>query len=465
MLRFVSYSVLLILCIHYKFSFSQPALKQDRILSSNELRQDLLFLKNKLETLHPNLYLYSSKTELDELYDSLSNSIVLPMTDLEFYKHIAVLSSTIKDGHTNFLPGKETMSYHDSFSKFLPYKLIVYENKLYVDRVLTYENSVLRGSEIISINNISSKEIISELKKRLVRDGNNQTYPSWILSNYFRNYYSFSYGHPTDFKIEYLQRDATGTVMIKALSKDSISYYNICNYQEIENTLRAEKGIKLQISNDSIYAVLKIRDFHKSVLKHIYKQNFKKEIRKAFYEIEKNKTPYLILDLRDNQGGELTYGKLLVSHLIDKPFSLIESYYKVNSSGGKYELKKTGGKFTGQLRPSKETYQGNLIVLINGGSFSNSGIVASCLKRNTKTTFVGEETGGNDKVLAGYIKEIILPFSQIEVQIPTKQFMLDNDLPLTGRGTIPDLPFQQNNSMDTSDAALNYVINKIIKGK
>ena len=241
MLRFVSYSVLLILCIHYKFSFSQPALKQDRILSSNELRQDLLFLKNKLETLHPNLYLYSSKTELDELYDSLSNSIVQPMTDLEFYKHIAVLSSTIKDGHTNFLPGKETMSYHDSYSKFLPYKLIVYENKLYVDRVLTYENSVLRGSEIISINNISSKEIISELKKRLVRDGNNQTYPSWILSNYFRNYYSFSYGHPTDFKIEYLQRDATGTVMIKALSKDSISYYNICNYQEIENTLQAEK--------------------------------------------------------------------------------------------------------------------------------------------------------------------------------------------------------------------------------
>ncbi|MBL0033299.1 MAG: hypothetical protein IPP27_14405 [Bacteroidetes bacterium] len=47
------------------------------------------------------------------------------------------------------------------------------------------------------------------------------------LSNYFRNYYSFSYGHPTDFKIEYLQRDATGTVMIKAFSKDSISYYNI----------------------------------------------------------------------------------------------------------------------------------------------------------------------------------------------------------------------------------------------
>ena len=63
MLRFVSYSVLLILCIHYKFSFSQSVLKQDRILSSNELRQDLLFLKNKLETLHPNLYLYSSKTE------------------------------------------------------------------------------------------------------------------------------------------------------------------------------------------------------------------------------------------------------------------------------------------------------------------------------------------------------------------------------------------------------------------
>lgn len=465
MLRFVFYSVLLILCIHYKFSFSQPALKQDRILSSNELRQDLLFLKNKLETLHPNLYLYSSKTKMDILFDSLSNSIIKPMTDLEFYKHISVLSSTIKDGHTNFLPGKETMSYHDSFSKFLPYKLIISENKLLVDRVLTYENSIIRGSEIISINNISSKEIIEELKKRMVRDGNNQTYPYWILSKYFRNYFSFSYGHPTDFKIEYLQRDVTGTVVIKALSKDSISYYNIRNYPVIENSLQTEKGINLQIASDSIYAILKIRDFHRNVLKHTYKQNFKKEIRNAFREIEKIKPPYLILDIRDNQGGELAYGKLLVSNLINKPFSLIESYYKVGASGIKYELKKTGGKFTGQLRPSKKTFKGNLIVLINGGSFSNSGIVASCLKRNTKTTFVGEETGGNDKVLAGYIKEIILPFSQIEVQIPTKQFMLDNDLPLTGRGTIPDLPFQQNSSIDTSDATLNYVIKKIIKGK
>ncbi|MBL0033298.1 MAG: hypothetical protein IPP27_14400 [Bacteroidetes bacterium] len=39
---------------------------------------------------------------MDKLFDSLSNSIIKPMTDLEFYKHISVLSSTIKDGHTKF---------------------------------------------------------------------------------------------------------------------------------------------------------------------------------------------------------------------------------------------------------------------------------------------------------------------------------------------------------------------------
>lgn len=438
---------------------------QNKTLTETELKNDLLFLRRNLESKHPNLYLYSSKKELDQVFDSLYNTINRPLTDLEFYNRISILCSVIKDGHTIILPSALTSDYHLANSKFIPYKLIVNDNKLFVDQVLTNENTIGRGSEILTINNISAFEIINELERRLPRDGNNETYPEWILSNFFRGYYNYSYGHPNEYSIEFLQKDVPGKIAVNALSDDSISYYRKTNYPQVSNKIIPGTGITLQFSDENTYAVLKIRDFHKNVLKKDYKQNFKKVIREYFEQIHSKNVPNLILDIRDNQGGELAYGKLLLSYLIDKPFTLVESYYKVKSSGGQYQLKKMGGQSTGIQKPVKKGYKGNVTVLINGGSFSNSGIVASCLKRFTKATFVGEETGGNNKVLAGYIKEYTLPFSKIQVQIPTRQFLLDGNLSLTGHGTFPDLPVQQDPFSDFPDPVLKYVTDKITNGR
>lgn len=41
------------------------------------------------------------------------------MTELEFYKHIAIISSMIKDGHTILLPSPTNINFHYSMSHFL----------------------------------------------------------------------------------------------------------------------------------------------------------------------------------------------------------------------------------------------------------------------------------------------------------------------------------------------------------
>jgi C-terminal processing protease CtpA/Prc len=74
--------------------------------------------------------------------------------------------------------------------------------------------------------------------------------------------------------------------------------------------------------------------------------------------------------------------------------------------------------------------------LINGGSFSNTGIVSSYLELQKRGIFIGEETGGNKTVLNGNAADIILPNTKIACQIATEKFVIrtsTND----GHGVIP----------------------------
>ncbi|MBK8351986.1 MAG: hypothetical protein IPL21_09905 [Saprospirales bacterium] len=55
------------------------------------------------------------------------------------------------------------------------------------------------------------------------RDGYNSTYPLWILNEWFREFYSYVFGHPTTFNLSIkLVENITLSKTINALSKDSI---------------------------------------------------------------------------------------------------------------------------------------------------------------------------------------------------------------------------------------------------
>lgn len=431
----------------------------------SELNNDLVFLKQKLEKNHPNLYLYTSKQTLDVAFDSLSNSLKEPMTELEFYKHMSIISSIIKDGHSIILPSNSTTSYHNANSKFLPYKLKIINQSLFVEMVLTNNNAITEGAEILGINGVDSKTILHQLIERQVRDGYNETYPTWIIDNYFREYYSYIFGHPTQFIIDYKVNNILQTATILAVSKDTINYLKQTKYPNKISLKKANDGIVYVENSDANVATLTIKDFHKAVLRKEYQQDFKLEVQSAFERLSNSKISNLVLDLRNNQGGDIEYGVYLLSYLLKDTFKVVDQYYKVTSTT--YQLSKCSGEALGKHLPSNNTFKGKLYVLINGGSFSNSGIVASALKFYNRAIFIGSETGGNSKVLAGYIDEYTLPNTKIHIEIPTKQFMLKEKLPLTGRGTMPDYVVNEtiDDVLSNTDVQKEFVIKLITERK
>jgi hypothetical protein len=392
----------------------------NRLYSVTELKTDFQFLREKLEKKHPNLYLYTPKAEMNLFFDSLYKSIVKPMTELEFYNLITLLNSKIMDGHTMMLPGQAASDYYTANEKFFPFFVLVKDKKIYVHMNCSSDTSVKPGTEIVSINGTAVSDIMNYLLLREIRDGYNHTYPDWILTNYFKEYFSFSFGHPSAFSVTFRGNDAEiQTKTIYALSKDSILFYKQNRYASRIINTDDKQGITLEVNNEIKTAALTIKSFDKAILKDQYNQDFRSTIEKLFGEIQNNKISSVILDLRNNQGGNFENGRLLLSYLVTQQIKYLE-----NSNESRV------------IEPKDNNFKGDLYILINGGSFSNTAIVSSYLELVKRGVFIGEETGGNKTVITGNATDKKLPNTKIACQISTTKYIIRNE-PNDGHGIMP----------------------------
>ncbi len=430
-----------------------PQIQAQEKYTIQELQEDITFYRSMLEKHHPNLYLYSSKEKTDHFFDSLYQSVTAPMDAAAFYSSISLSASVIQDGHTLVLPSSTYIEYHNKHSKFLPWQIGLDGQRLYIRMNCTQHPWIEDGTVIDSINGISSAEIIRILTDRQVRDGRTTSYSTWILDTYFREYYSYMFGHPDTYRMSSTKNGQIYTTNIPALSKDSIYYYREKNYPAISFDKKAGEGILLSFDDSGKTAILTIKDFHSDILETSYHQNFRKTIRPLFDSILSKKAQSLIIDLRNNQGGDVENGVLLLSFLLSQPFQVVREFTCIRN-GAPAPCK---GPCMGIQSPDKAPFGGQVYVLVNGGSFSNTAIVSSCLKENRRAIFIGTETGGNPHVLAGYAKDFELPNTHIRVEIPEKRFVMTSLAANDGHGIIPDYII----SNDISDNILQ--IDKVLR--
>jgi hypothetical protein len=421
----LGYILVLILCLLAAGGIAQLVSDQPRQFTVSQLKDDFTVFRTSFEKKHPNLYLYTPKQRLDSLFDSLYQQINRPMTLGEFYKHITIVSSLIKDGHDYILPPEDTRTYNNKNENFFPLHVTWIDGKLYADMNCTADSTAIKdGAQILSINGMPAGDVMKQLLDRQVRDGYSETYPVWILNNYFREYYSYIFGNPALFTIVYKTSDAgvALTTKIKALAKDSIGYYIHKKYAARLTEKKEGQGVFLETNKTLETAILTIKTFDDDVLRDDYSQNFRSAVYGYFDKIKKDNIHTLVVDLRDNQGGDPENGILLLSWLLDTPFTMIQK-----------------GPSSGVHKPVKEPYKGKLYVLVNGGSFSNTAMVSSCLDSFKRAIFVGQETGGNKFILSGDAEDIELPATKIHCQVSTTPYILRADYKTTnnGHGVIP----------------------------
>lgn len=439
------------------------------------LKEDFNILRQSLEETHAGLYAYTSKKEMDATFDSIESSLNKPMTSIDFYRRVIPLNSIIKNNHTKFSPPK---SYEEAIDKTLPrFPFEVYwnQNKLFVVQNNSRDISIKEGSVIQSINGERAEDVFDELVSNSRRDGYNRTGVENEISASFSKFYAYFKGTPSFFQMELLSPDgASKTANIEAITFEEVKEHKFKRYNDDGKNWVEKKLPILELAIEGDIATLKLRQFY-NPYRVKSGQKLANLFDKYFAEIEKAGVKHLIIDIRNNRGGNEYRLMDLFSHLYAKPFMLYKEkitsfkkipnakYYEENitarnlylplilkKKGEVYHVNKLGllnGYSAGlhKKKPANTVYRGDVYLLTNGISFSASGFMAGLVKNYNRGLVIGEEAGGNSsQCVAGDVIRLKLPNTNISIKMPLILLKLDVDFENTGHGVIPDYVIKPN---------------------
>ena len=155
------------------------------------------------------------------------------------------------------------------------------------------------------------------------------------------------------------------------------------------------------------------------------------QLAQAFASLNKKGYRALILDLRDNPGGDLETAVDVASYFVP-PGPVVRI---VNRSGAEAVL---------QLHRSQKYLQAPLVVLVNGGSASASEIVAGAIKDTGSGTLVGTRTFGK-----GVVQTVFNLSGQVGVKLTTDKYLTPKGIDINKKGIDPDIVVDQPASAKT----------------
>ncbi|WP_228458681.1 S41 family peptidase [Chryseobacterium aureum] len=459
--------------------------------------------------MHPQLYWYIPKKELEHKFDSLKQTITEPLTPLQFYFKLQPVIAGIREGHLSLriprkkFTKKEYKRLEHQKGMFSRFEYYIKGNQMYIVQNRDSIEHIQPGTEILSINSVPVSEYIKKYRSLISSDGDNTTFYPYFLKDLFFNFYTAENGFGSKATLETLyqgeRKTYTLTREIKSdsdLEKDK-EMKKKTQEKKLNDYVAASNSYNRSftfLDKDSTIAYIKVKSFSRDYSDEFYK--------KTFATINEAKSPYLIIDVRNNYGGSLYEINNLYSYLAEAPFTLIKpsqltsrtvplrtNYFR-KSNPLEYALKsiaypsyffaqtfstyKKDGKVFYKMKadkptkPNKAAFHGKVFVLINGGSFSASSIITAKLKNDKRATLVGEETGGaNDGTVAGFYSYQKLPNSEIRFPIGLLLVQPNINFSDSRRGVIPDVTITESlqDIIDKKDPQLDWIKNEIAKEK
>ncbi|NOT77259.1 MAG: hypothetical protein HOP08_20235 [Cyclobacteriaceae bacterium] len=445
---------------------------QSLTLTKEQAIEDFRWLRFALEYVHPRLYKYDDKRTVDARFDSINRRISNEISGLDFLALVSKANATVRCGHLYTIPQGQLAK--DVLEKrVLPFHIKILEDKIYILNDCS-NSSIPGGSQILAINGKNDKEIFDAIIPGIASDGYIRTRKLRLMERYFFYpfhgfdlYYHLYVDRSDSFKIDYLEygTQKRKTVTVKGISISERQKLLARKYSIDEQAWFKEPSPKFKIDKQNDYAILTLsRSFYDKTID----PNFDSLLSSAFSKIRSGGIKNLIIDLRNNEGGDERQQIELISYLYNKPFKLYQNIYLSHLDFRPLKqviLEKDTSKllynnddeymrrindnlwinnydYSDNLilkTPKENVFTGKLYVLINGISFSSAADLASDLKKTTDAVFIGEETGGAYEGPTGGDNIVIqLPNSKIMIRIsPNIQIGHMYQKHPIGRGVLP----------------------------
>ena len=437
-------TILLLVLIQYS-SKSQSPLIEDAppVFTIEALQSDFQYVRNRLEARNPILYLYHSKETMDRYLDSTYASIDQPMPELDFVPLIAQVMAFTGDGHNTAIPSESAINIVRDNPHLLPLDIRFYEQKGYLVRNLSHTDDLMLGVEIARINQVPVAQIWQNILPLMPADGKGSQWTESNANNSFRFYYHMLYGFSESYLIEYYSANQVSQqYTVKGEPLLTIETLK----KERYGTPQGTKSLRMELFDTLHTAVITIKTFEKSAIRKASKQHFKREIARYFKTIKMQKVTTLVIDIRNNSGGNPDYVKAMLRRLFQKPFRQARVCRIVQHKHKADFFERTRRQWypwygIGTFRPARNYFDGKLYVLINDGTFSASVQLAGALQNYGRATFIGTETGGNSTIMSGFLTKTnwTLPNTKIQISSGTLCTLYKKFASNTGRGILPDI--------------------------
>lgn len=411
-----------------------------------QIKADMAFLKERFEKMHPGMHYYSEAAAYDSVYQQLYNGIQGNMTYNEVFRYISPLVTMVQDGHTSY---KFKDKKYGKKPGFLPFFISEIDDRYYLSYNASADTNLVRGTELLKINDEPMPQIIQNLQGVYGTDNGNPSSKQYYATRIFNFFYYKYYGPSDSVRITYKLPDSTvaQTTFVKSLPRTDINKLIAKRYK---SALRSNFGYEILDSTTHI-AKLDITSFSmKGKFLDVGQWKFKRMLKKRFAQIEKDNIEHLIIDFRGNGGGFIPNIFRTMKYFAKEPFALMDTVYfkkqafkKVapfytifpplvtrmlyKSYDDTYYYRKP--KKVKMYKPvAKNHYDNEAYFLMDGGSYSATTFTMALAYDMGIGTFIGQPPGGaNWGSFASIWNDFKLPNSKIVVHMPL--FKLTHQLP------------------------------------
>lgn len=421
------------------------------------LMEDIDFLFETMEQVHPNIYAYVSKDTISQLRQELAARLNSPMTRIEFWKEVAPIVATLRDGHTSLpFPREERVQLVDSAGLIFPFDVSISEGRLYIVANYSSDSTIAPGSELLSVNGKSSQEIYATFLQ--YAHGERTPFRERTVAYLFPRLFWFLYNIETGYHLK--ARSPTGGLIS-------------CSVNGITGEALRKKRDQLSASQTAVpYTYRVLPEANAVVIDFVAFRDlnkFENFLREIFQTIQDQRIHNLIIDIRRNGGGDSQLGDALLNYITDSPYAQwsrvelkkskqIEAYLKqgapwyvrwvpywlarlLHGEARRFVDTPYGGIVVTELQPKKPEenllrFGGPVYLLTGPSTFSSATAFAATIKDLRIGTIIGEETGGL-ATSYGDIYYFQLPRTKLIAGVSFKRFVRPSGEE-DGRGVLPD---------------------------
>lgn len=467
-----------------------PNLTKEGLIADYRLAVDIL------KKQHPNPYKFTDSVTLNRRADSLLALAARQTNAFACHQYSPI--RLFRDVHTSMRWSDDNTREVFNYLNYFPYPVIIERDKLLVN---IKGAEIPFGAEITRINKRTAKEVIQSMAGSSYSDGFITTGTDRVVAN-FQLFLSLQNNTTKSYEIEYiLPRTTTVKTITVPASSPTVGFHSSKQAVLPLNLLQRSYYVYNDYHNETKTGILTVNGFN---LDESYAY---KEFSAFFKEVNKRQYQNVIIDIRNNGGGNPAISALLYSFMAPAPFKNVYNYRTktIKVSNVEYAIADQNRKMSeqdiqnnenflhqrfdndtlthfyvgnarlkeGQLEnfpPDKDAFKGNVYVLTGGGTVSAATYFASLVQKNKRGLIIGKETGsGEQATTAAWFLNYLLPNTKSILTVPMSELYFFDASHDNGIGVIPnkEVPIEKFIAymQASKDPELSYTLELIQAGR